>query len=125
MINYSKVNRKKAIKKSNRAKLELYDRLYDIGNFLLKKYNPCSIKRGTCNGPYATSFCCDGCKYKTSKGCSVKSLWCKLWLCGIKHPNKIREQFYTLSCIAYINGLSMPRESKGTVKIRLRKLHSN
>ena len=123
----SKLNINKAIKKSSKAKLELYDRLYDIGNFLLNKHNPCSIKKGTCNGPYTTSFCCDDCKYLTAKGCTVKALRCKLWLCHTvppnKHPNKIVEQFDRLSHIASINGLIIPRGSKSDVSNKVNGLY--
>ncbi len=40
--------------------------------------------------------CCNGCKYITSKGCSTKSLSCKLCLCEGKLETKIRKaRFWT------------------------------
>lgn len=86
---------------------KLYDRLYDIGNFLLNKYKPCKIKGSTCVGKFDTEFCCSGCVYVTPKGCSTKVLWCKLWLCfSVQCTNKkLASQFSMLTHIACINKL--------------------
>lgn len=63
-------------------KIELHNKLYAYADKLIKKHNPCKIKNGKC---IQGSFCCHGCKYLTEKGCSVKCLWCKLWLCYYIH----------------------------------------
>jgi hypothetical protein len=67
---------------------EKYDELYDKADKLLKEYNPCRIKCGSCQAnridPKYNStkqLCCGGCPY-WKNGCTVKSLACKLWLCG-------------------------------------------
>ena len=73
---------------------ELYDYLYDAGQRVLDRTNPCQIRAdGTC---YAlrlprtgTSLiwqqpgvmCCANCEHHTPTGCSVKALACKLWIC--------------------------------------------
>ncbi len=62
----------------------LYDRIYDIADRLLKKYNPCNINIKS--QPYCTGdkpqiqLCCGSCKH-WNKGCTIKSLVCKLFLC--------------------------------------------
>ena len=78
---------------------QYYNVLYDAFNELLKEYNPCRFnERGECaryqaglRWPDANdTACCGGsstsngkpCKYLTPKGCRVKSLWCKSWLCS-------------------------------------------
>ena len=115
----------KAEMKTISDKEALYDRLYVIGDFLLKKHNPCKIKDGGCAGPYRTSFCCDGCYYLTKNGCSVKCLWCKLWMCGISDGKKhIHQQFKRLSRLAEINRLIHPRRPKKYAMTIIRRSHS-
>ena len=47
--------------------------------------------------------CCDGCKHLTNTGCSIKSLSCKLWLCGPKLRDKLSDdQKMTLTTISRI-----------------------
>ena len=101
----------KAVVRTTTEREKLYDRLYDIGNFLLKKHSPCAIKNGKCNGPFRTEFCCGCCKYLTKKGCSIKCLWCKLWLCGVG-SDRLLKQFKILNHLAKINGLIHPRRTK-------------
>ena len=101
----------KAKMKTISDKEALYDRLYVIGDFLLKKHNPCKIKKGKCSGPFRTEFCCDDCRYIINKGCSIKCLWCKLWLCGVGSDHLLR-QFKTLNHLAKINYLIHPRRPK-------------
>ena len=56
-----------------------YNKIYFEMQELLNRDTPCRgdngepCKRGT--------FCCQGCKFLNEKGCTIKSLWCKLWLC--------------------------------------------
>jgi hypothetical protein len=66
-------------------KIKLHDRLYDYANKIIKKYDPCKIENGAC---VRENICCNGCKYLTKDGCSIKCLWCKLWLCDylLKKP---------------------------------------
>lgn len=65
------------------AKKIIYLTLYDQGNAVLKRYNPCKIENGRCAGGYADTkgLCCDTCKHLGPEGCTVKSLECKMWLC--------------------------------------------
>ena len=72
----------------------LYDRIYDIADRLIKKYNPCKIhikdKKLYCTG-YPTGslhgrLCCEGCWEKKIDhyslfGCTTKCLPCKTYLC--------------------------------------------
>ena len=111
----------KAILKTITERQRLYDRLYDIGNFLLKKYNQCLIKNGKCNGPFRTEFCCYDCKYLTKKGCSIKCLWCKLWLCGTGSDHLL-EQFKILNHLSKLNNLESPRRSKQYTMQRVRRI---
>ncbi len=67
------------------AKEELYDLLFDIGQQTLNYYNPCDWKNGKCRRMRMSENdegCCEGCKHLSKKGCTVKSLACKLWLCA-------------------------------------------
>ena len=69
-----------------------YDELYDKATSVLEKYNPCKIQNGTCHGfrangldviqpPIKCQFCCHGCAHLGPSGCTVKALYCKVWLC--------------------------------------------
>lgn len=80
----------------------LYDRIYNIADKLLKKHNPCNIHKGKIKAEHIywkpknpdrlinaivctrksrhSNLCCGGCKY-CNKGCTVKCLACKLFLC--------------------------------------------
>ena len=57
----------------------LYDELYERASLVLAKYDPCRIRDGEC---LRGEPCCGGCDHLSEeKGCVVKSLACKLWLC--------------------------------------------
>lgn len=60
------------------GKEKLYNELCDQADVILNKFNPCEVKDGKCKRGY---FCCDGCKYLKSNGCSIRSLFCKIWIC--------------------------------------------
>lgn len=76
---------------------KLYDEFYQRGIEILEKYgNPCKpTEDGSCQHPFM-HFCCGarridksyGCMFlekdgrKKKQGCTVKSLFCKMWLCG-------------------------------------------
>ena len=71
-----------------KLKLEAMGQLYDIllasGQRTLDYYNPCDWKDGKCRRMRSLkddAGCCEGCKHLSPKGCTVKSLGCKLWLC--------------------------------------------
>jgi hypothetical protein len=89
--------------------LKAYDAIYDIANGLLRKYNPCKHDSdGICEGDrlYRNGRkhgCCGGCKWLTSKGCRVRALSCKLWLCpNMKVRNReLRLKLWRLHIIAY------------------------
>lgn len=90
----------------------LYDRIYNIADRLIKKYNPCNIqvkgKLVTCafhkyfNGGV---LCCTSCKY-WSNGCTTKCLRCKLHLCSRTTKN-LRYRFRTLETYAHKRGLNI------------------
>jgi len=88
----------------------LYDRIYDIADRLIKKHNPCNIhteiqphhlyptkleKETVCMSYSINSLCCSGCKY-WDKGCTVKSLGCKLFLCQCVTNKILQERFRKL-----------------------------
>ena len=87
----------------NRGKL--YDLVYAKTDKLFKKYNPCKIKcvggNLTCFNPIYSKkcwwkLCCEGCKYWSKKGCTIKCLRCKLYVCGsIRYKNR---EFYQKLC---------------------------
>jgi hypothetical protein len=90
--------------------LKAYDAIYDIANGLLRKYNPCKHDSdGICeedrlhhNG--RKHGCCGGCKWLTSKGCRVRALSCKLWLCpGVEwsRNGELTSKLFKLKAIAY------------------------
>jgi len=64
---------------NTKQKLQLHDRLYRRADKLIKRYNPCRIEGEECLR--GRNPCCDECKYLGKKGCTVKSLMCKLHLC--------------------------------------------
>jgi hypothetical protein len=87
-----------------KQKMQLYDRLYNHADKLIKKHNPCKIKNGKC---ICGKPCCKDCRHLTKKGCNVECLMCKLHLCW-----ETRSNFYKLSRIlmqmqikAYRHGL--------------------
>lgn len=63
----------------------IYDDLFEEADNLFKEYNPCKVKNGKC---VRGEPCCASADEKCThldlpKGCNIKSLTCKLWLCGI------------------------------------------
>ena len=56
-----------------------YDRIYAEAQALLDKYKPCQGPNGALC--ILGSFCCSHCPHLGPTGCTVKALWCKLWLC--------------------------------------------
>ena len=74
-----------------------YDRLYNRAGAILKRDNPCQIQHGpdgvSCLDTRRKAargetifrgeqLCCSGCPHLGPKGCTVKSLICKVWLCS-------------------------------------------
>ncbi len=89
---------------------ELYDRLYDIADRLIKKHNPCNIhtERGVvlCNchnlikearheQKHGCFVCCNTCKYGGKHGCTVKNLSCKVFTCS-QMDSKIARRLHRL-----------------------------
>jgi hypothetical protein len=60
-------------------KKQLYSDLYQQGEEVLRRHNPCKVTNGRC---LSGNFCCQGCKHLGLTGCKVESLMCKLWLCN-------------------------------------------
>jgi hypothetical protein len=101
--------------KSARHAAREYDRLYAAAELVLKSANPCGFGEshatgGKCAGcPVANgradsssitreALCCTACKHHGPKGCRVKSLVCKLWLCkaAIKRSPAASDQLLAL-----------------------------
>ena len=68
----------------------LYDLVYNKADKLFKEYNPCKIKCKKNNiscimhsvGRPNNKLCCYSCeKHWSDKGCTIKCLYCKLYLC--------------------------------------------
>lgn len=89
-------------------KSELYDVLFDQADRIVKKVNPCNIRKNesgelVCNG-VSPEWCCGGCQYLTTNGCSVKALGCKLWLCiQVQGTPKGRDTFIALSSLRHFS----------------------
>ena len=106
----------KPVRKSTLVgKMRLYDRLYEIADFLLKKHNPCKHSNGKCGGMETYMYsggCCGGCKHLREDGCSVKALYCKLWVCGVVNNETLHTQMKALTHIAACNNLLDIRERR-------------
>ena len=97
----------------------LYDLMYEMANKYLKEYNPCKIKFDINNQPSCNGYenmCCGDCKYLSDKGCIVRALPCKLWLCQYLRNDKyskINKAFHKLRKISWYYRLEydirMPR----------------
>lgn len=84
----------------------LYDELCDYLDNKCQEYNLCKFKNGICEKrrcvckkdvPIYQNGCCysttrhENCKYLTDKGCSVRNIACKLFICGyIKKTRKVK-----------------------------------
>lgn len=127
----------------------LYDALYKAGQKLLDQYQPCNItpteeikimyggrKRRLmlCDGHEEPRFCCcGGCRHLGHKGCLVKALGCKLWMCSVgqkweKHP-ELERSLRRLRTIAVRHNLMMVRGTKGysirTAMLTMKSLRSS
>jgi len=77
---------------STKYKMYLYDLLYLISSILIKIVNPCKIQKNSNRETVCISTrgpCCNRCKHLSTKGCTVKALSCKLYLCLVgkySHP---------------------------------------
>ena len=115
---------KTLIKDTVVGKMRLYDKLYKIADFLLKKHNPCKFSNGKCGGSKSHMFkegCCVGCNYLKEDGCSVKALYCKLWVCGTVNTDTLYMQLNVLKKIAFDNDLLDCRERKSYTRNKLKK----
>jgi hypothetical protein len=72
-----------------------YDAIYKEVDKLIKQYNPCGLKDGTCfkfrkkeDPSHHDNFCCNGCEHLGPNGCTVKALACKLSFCWYSEKNK-------------------------------------
>ena len=72
-----------------------YRKLYQDGIDLFAEFDPCRIHDGLCmrgrrdHGLESSNFCCSGCEYLTSEGCTTDSIWCKLWTCGATKSDQV------------------------------------
>jgi hypothetical protein len=95
-------------------KSRLYDVLYEMADKVLKEHNPCRVENGKClrcqKGGH--NFCCDDCQYLKDNGCSVKALYCRVWLCGSHHRGIVENELNFIHYIARQHGLLTFRGSK-------------
>jgi hypothetical protein len=75
-----------------------YDELYEKASQILKKYNPCQVENWVCERGRqgGENFCCRCCEHLSKKGCTVKALYCRVWLCNyalqnLRRQNKIED----------------------------------
>lgn len=70
-----------------------YRRIYQEGTALFAEFDPCEIHDGKCfqgrSCKDTKSFCCTKCDHLSDTGCTVESLFCKLWICGALRANKV------------------------------------
>lgn len=66
-----------------------YDRLFEEADKILKKYNPCNFKGDTCI-VHCKDGCCRSCNYLGPGGCKIRSLGCKLFLCGLQRYQYVK-----------------------------------
>ena len=62
----------------------LYDFLYEYADLLISKYNPCDTRvsrSGVATCVHNIDRCCNSCKHLGPRGCTVRSLSCKLYIC--------------------------------------------
>jgi len=85
---------------TKRERDEIYDLLYEVGERILREFNPCKWEGGLCahmrlaEGNWKEPYmgCCESCKYFDVKvGCTTKNLNCKLFLCSIGDDAKNKE----------------------------------
>lgn len=96
----------------------LYDRIYNIADRLIKKHNPCNIRRTKTDKLYCNNYnkkrgeshsgklCCIGCGrdyenkcYWSESGCTTKCIACKLYSC-LSMDYKVRKRLYKLQNFA-------------------------
>jgi hypothetical protein len=87
------------------AKMELYEILFNIGQQIIDHHDPCEWKDGACRRMRSSDpdaeVCCKGCPHLGETGCTVKSLACKLWLCG-DSSNRFKECMTELKIIRMV-----------------------
>lgn len=110
-----------------RSRPEVYDQLYRLASIILKRVNACAACPIGCATQRGTkSWCCSGCPHLGPQGCTVESLYCKLWVCqewAEEYPSSFKanhgvNQFYRnrlekLFRIAAHYRILMMRGSKG------------
>lgn len=99
----------------NRSREYVHDRLYELADKLLKRHNPCAKCWATnCYHEHVTQRCCEGCVYfKKGQGCTVKALYCKLWICGaVTNQAQLRRRLQRLRKIAEKYNLLVARGSR-------------
>ncbi len=88
----------------------IYDRIYDIADRLIKKHNPCNIhtKNGktVCNYEHnhSSRLCCSNCQ-AWNRGCTIKALGCKLFLCQAITNKILKRRFSKLKTYSEKCGL--------------------
>jgi hypothetical protein len=65
-----------------------FDALYAAACAALERHDPCAVRGGACHSMRVAPerhkkypFCCPGCEHLGAEGCTVESLYCRLWLC--------------------------------------------
>lgn len=71
--------------------MKKFNKLYKKADRIMKKYNPCQINNRECfrhiENKLLLNFCCHECKHLDDSGCTIKNIWCKIWLCDIAISN--------------------------------------
>jgi hypothetical protein len=107
-----------------------YDKIYSEMQELLNEYQPC---RGYHGEPcIRVGFCCQGCKHLSETGCTVKSMWCKFWLCAsataglstkfLTGRAALQKRFYKLPFSTWLEGrYSKAQYIRALVRLRHRR----
>lgn len=91
-------------------KERIYDKLYQAGQKLFDHHDPCKFVNGKCS---KGQHCCSRCKYLKKKGCTVKALYCKLWLCYYEKDPQLYDRLAFLRHIKHnANIVFIARASK-------------
>jgi hypothetical protein len=86
-----------------RIKMNIKDQLWKVADNVFKTHNPCNFNdKGECiryQGGYRwypekdDTACCGGCQYLRNTGCSIKSMYCKTWLCDYIYVNRLLPEY--------------------------------
>lgn len=102
-----------------------YNILYAEAKEILMKHSPCGFGNRedgrVCAGSSHKEACCRGCKNLADFGCTVKALYCKVWLCDtaqdiLSNTEEGKKALHRLNEIQYIAGTKHFLIIRGTFK---------